>query len=259
MGQNQSFRFHIFQNIHNHGDRTVDSVRGIYFSLFHFSAEAMIRQSANRFPDVFPDRIDDIRTRRRPADTDYISLYTRNRIPFLSYTVIEVTALNQLKSYTITGILFVLILGTLSHFFYEWSNHNFIVGFFMPVSESIWEHMKLIFFPMLLYSIVMIPKLNHTFPCVCSAYFSGLLTGTLLIPVIFYTYTGILGYNLLILDIATFVLCVLTAFYTARHLTLTCRMQRHTVLLSSVVFLTAICFIVFSYCPPGLALFQSAA
>ena len=71
--------------------------------------------------------------------------------------------MKELKSYTIAGIFFVLILGCLSHFFYEWSSNNFIVGLFAPVSESTWEHMKLIFFPMLLYSLVAIPNLKDRY------------------------------------------------------------------------------------------------
>ena len=69
--------------------------------------------------------------------------------------------MKQLKKYTIIGsTFFVLITGTLSHFIYEWSGNNFIVGFFFPVNESTWEHMKLVFFPMFLFSIFMFKRLN---------------------------------------------------------------------------------------------------
>ena len=52
-----------------------------------------------------------------------------------------------LKSYIITGIIFVSIVGTLFHFVYEWSGNNILIGLFTPINESIWEHTKLIFFP----------------------------------------------------------------------------------------------------------------
>ena len=45
---------------------------------------------------------------------------------------------------------FISILGVLLHFTYEWSNDNPAVGLFSAVNESTWEHLKLIFFPMLL-------------------------------------------------------------------------------------------------------------
>ena len=63
------------------------------------------------------------------------------------------TMQKKLLCYTIAGIVFTSILGTLAHFIYEWSNENFLVGLFTPVSESTWEHMKLLFFPMLLYGV----------------------------------------------------------------------------------------------------------
>lgn len=162
--------------------------------------------------------------------------------------------MDKLKSYTFSGILFVLILGSLSHFFYEWSDHNFIIGLFSPVNESVWEHMKLVFFPMLLYSFIAIPKLKGAYPCAASAWLSGILAGTLLIPVIFYTYTTILGYNLLILDIGTFILCVILAFYLAYRLTLSCSMQKYTGFLYIAAALFAVSFMIFSYYPLPLGL-----
>lgn len=163
--------------------------------------------------------------------------------------------MKQLKSYTMAGTIFVLILGTLSHFFFEWSNSSYVVGLFTPVSESTWEHMKLIFFPMLLYSLAMIPKLRRTHPCIFSALPSGILLGTLLIPIIFYTYTGMLGKNFLILDIATFALSTIIAFYAVYRLALSCKMQSYTLLLWAAVGLFTIFFMVFTYYPPDISLF----
>lgn len=163
--------------------------------------------------------------------------------------------MNQLKSYTIIGTIFVIILGTLSHFFFDWSNHNFIVGLFTPVNESTWEHMKLVFFPMLLYFLVMIPTLKRAYPCISSASLSGLLLGTLLIPVIFYTYTGILGQNFLVLDIITFVLSVVIAFYAVYRLAISCRAHSYSLLLCAAVCFFMICFLIFTYDPPGISLF----
>ena len=52
----------------------------------------------------------------------------------------------------ISGFLFTSVLGTLSHFFYEWSGDSTFIGLVCPISESAWEHMKLLFFPALLLS-----------------------------------------------------------------------------------------------------------
>ena len=167
--------------------------------------------------------------------------------------------MNQLKKYAMIGTLFVLFTGTLSHFIYEWSGNNFIVGFFCPVNESTWEHMKLVFFPMLIYSIFMYKKLNEKYPCILSALSLGILIGTFLIPVIFYTYTGILGYNTLTLDIMTFAFSVILAFCLVYKLTLSCRFKSCIPLFCIVVFAVMICFMVFTYLPPQIGLFAVPA
>ena len=157
--------------------------------------------------------------------------------------------------WVIAGIIFVSILGTLSHFTYQWSGKNRIVGFLTPVNESVWEHMKLLFFPMLLYGLLV--QGNQADPCRTAAYCAGLLIGTLLIPVIFYAYTAVLGKNYLPLDILTFLVSVVAAFlfyaYFAAHGTL-CDYDR---ILTAAVFLLLIFFLVFTYFPPHFFLFDS--
>lgn len=163
--------------------------------------------------------------------------------------------MNKLKHYTILGILFVIIAGTLSHFVYEWSGNNFILGFFFPVNESTWEHMKLCFFPMLLYSCFMNRKLKGDYPCVTSSLLFGVLLGTFLIPIIFYTYSGILGQNYIFFDIAIFIISVLLAFIAVYRLSLSCVLDSFLFWLATLAFLTAICFLVFTYYPPCIGLF----
>ena len=58
-----------------------------------------------------------------------------------------------LKKFTLGGILWTLVIGTSSHFFYQWSGENFFVGLVSPVNETVWEHLKLLFFPALLYML----------------------------------------------------------------------------------------------------------
>ena len=56
--------------------------------------------------------------------------------------------------FEIVSTIFIMILGTLLHFTYKWSNNNVIVGTFSAINESTWEHLKLIFFPMLIILII---------------------------------------------------------------------------------------------------------
>lgn len=160
-----------------------------------------------------------------------------------------------LKRNCIIGTLFVIITGTLAHFVYDWSGQNYIAGLFFPVSESTWEHMKLCFFPMLLYSLYMNRTLKDTNPCITSALPAGILAGTFAIPVLFYAYTGILGRNFLPLDIGVFVISVLLAFLAVYKLTLSCKAGRFTAVLRLAVAVLGLCFLWFTYHPPGIGIF----
>ena len=135
--------------------------------------------------------------------------------------------MNQIKQYTIIGILFGLTAGTLSHFLYDWTGNNTIIGLFTPVNESIWEHMKLLFFPMLAYSLLMIIICRRNYPCIIAASCLGILTGTFLIPLLYYSYTFILGKDVFIL------------------FTLVCGLF--------------VCFIIFTYHPPDASIFKDPA
>ena len=77
-----------------------------------------------------------------------------------------------------------------------------------------------------------------------------------MIPVIFYTYTGILGYHIFILDIGTFVLSVLIAFYTVYRLSRICPESECRFLFIFATLLLAAGFIVFSCFPLNLGLFS---
>lgn len=164
--------------------------------------------------------------------------------------------MKHLKRYTIIGIIFVLITGTLAHFLYDWTGNNHIVGLFTPINESIWEHMKLLFFPMLLYSLIMILKFRRKYSCITSALCFGILAGAFLIPLFYYAYTSILGKNIFILDIGTFILSVVIAFWLSYKLTLSCRLEAYTSLLCILVCILFVCFLVFTYNPPDTIIFQ---
>ena len=158
-------------------------------------------------------------------------------------------------SLTTAGILSVALMGTLLHFTYRWSGCNSLIGLMSPVNESVWEHMKLLFFPMLLFGLWSLKGVTD--PCRTSAFHAGLLMGTLLIPVLFYSYTKLLGRNFLVLDIALFYSSVIAAFLIYRRLSGNCLLGKYSHVTSMAVFLLLLCFLLFTYFPPGFSIFQS--
>lgn len=177
-------------------------------------------------------------------------------------------------AYLISGYFFTAILGTLSHFFYEWSGKNALIGLFSPINESTWEHMKLVFFPVLFYTLFLTPLLRllmqkrknsqtastaipkkwdkFTFR---SSLLLGNLLGTLSIPLFFYTYSGILGKNLLFIDILIFLAGLFIAFYFAQKWKNSkfLYVHRRTIYLLTILFIIA--FFVFTFFPPKLTPF----
>lgn len=110
------------------------------------------------------------------------------------------------------GFLFTGVLGTLLHFVYEWSGGSILIAAFSAVNESTWEHMKLLFFPMFLFSVAQVCALGKNYPNFLAVRAISTLAGLLLIPVLFYTYTGALGFHIMWADVAVFFLADLGAF-----------------------------------------------
>lgn len=156
----------------------------------------------------------------------------------------------------ISGFLFTSVLGTLSHFFYEWSGDSTFIGLVCPISESAWEHMKLLFFPALLYCFLFKLIYKNAVPNVSLPLLSGILTGTTLIPVFFYTYSGILGFTVVWIDIAIFYLCTGITFSMASKLYEQKNIARFRFLIYGLTILYSILFFIFTFIQPDIALFQ---
>ena len=58
--------------------------------------------------------------------------------------------------------------GTLLHFLYDWLGEARWIAPFSGVNESTWEHMKLLFWPMLIYAVFQsfFFKGYESFPCI---------------------------------------------------------------------------------------------
>ena len=56
--------------------------------------------------------------------------------------------------YEVVGTLFIIFLGSAFHFTYELSGRVAVIGAFSAVNESVWEHLKLPFWPSLLWMLI---------------------------------------------------------------------------------------------------------
>ena len=151
---------------------------------------------------------------------------------------------------------FIAGAGVLNHFLYSWSGSAF-AAFFCPVNESVWEHLKLLFFPFLFWSLwnYLYKKPNP------SAYFSrrlfAVLCGMLSIITLFYTYTGIIGRNFLPVDILIFLLGVIITLRLISKFTERSFAALSATSVCAVWIALVLCFFIFTCFPPDIPLFFS--
>jgi hypothetical protein len=159
--------------------------------------------------------------------------------------------------YELVGALFIILLGSMLHFTFELSGYNPIVGAFSAVNESVWEHLKLGFWPALLWAIIeywQIKKDANNFFLAKTAVPYAI---TVIIPLIFYSYTSITRESIFIIDIMSFIFAVIIGQYLSykllTHKQLPPNLEK--IALAALLLLAAT-FIVFTFYPPQLPAFQ---
>ena len=157
----------------------------------------------------------------------------------------------QLMGFAVTSLG-----GTLLHFLYEWLGKAVWIAPFSGVNESTWEHMKLLFWPMLLFAAAesFFFRDREEFWCVK---LRGILLGLLLIPVIFYTYNGVIGRSPDWINIAIFFISAATVYiYETRQFyrgTVACKSPKLAIGILAVI---ALLFGLFTFIPPELGIFK---
>lgn len=164
----------------------------------------------------------------------------------------------RLFYWELTGFLFTGALGMALRFVYDWSGRNPAAAFFSSVNDSTWEHMKLLFVPVFLLSVVQVGVLGRDFPHLLWCRALSVLAGLTLIPVLFYTYTGVLGVHAAWADAAVFYLADGGMFALDGWLL---HRGRRVVLWRQVAGLAVLwalmfCFVWCTFRPPHIALWQ---
>lgn len=118
-----------------------------------------------------------------------------------------------IKKFCIYGALFAILFSPILHFLYSWSGDNFFIGLCAPINESPWEHMKLVFTPLVIFAFIEYAALGNKVKNYCFALFKEICIAIVFILFVFYTYTTIIGHSILILDILSYVLAIILAKY----------------------------------------------
>ena len=149
------------------------------------------------------------------------------------------------------------LLGTLLHFLYDWLGRSALVAPFSGTNESTFEHMKLLFWPMLLFAVIE-SFFFREYEGFWQIKARGGLVGLSLIPIIFYTYNGVIGKSPDFVNIAIFFVCAAFAYcYETKLLNKDSAYKqggenRAKLLLVFV----ALAFVIFTFKTPRIALFM---
>jgi hypothetical protein len=152
---------------------------------------------------------------------------------------------------------FIIFLGSALHFTFELSGGNPVVGAFSAVNESVWEHLKLVFWPALLLMLIEYVRLRKAADNFALAKTVGVYLAIITIPILFYSYTAITGKSIFLIDISTFVVAVIigqvSSYKLLTHKKLSENLNRISL---GLLILLGVAFVLFTFYPPQLSVFM---
>ena len=157
----------------------------------------------------------------------------------------------QLMGFAVTSFL-----GTILHFLYEWLGEATWISPFSGVNESVWEHMKLLYVPWLVFALFQ-SRFFRDYRGFWWVKLVGMAVGLWLIPALYYTYNGAFGQSPDWLNIALFFVAAAVTFWVEHRLFRRGVFARWSGALPfGLVALMGALFVVFTFLPPKVPLFR---
>ncbi len=163
---------------------------------------------------------------------------------------------NSYSKLALGGSIFAIVLGSLLHFVFEWSGNSPFIAPIAAVNESTWEHIKLGFWPLLIWAFIeyyFFKVRNENFVIAKAV---TIAVYCISIPTLFYLYTAALGENYFLLDISTFVISILLGQYAGYRIL---KIDKNLNLEKTGVFIILallFAFFYFTFYPPENILFR---
>ncbi len=161
----------------------------------------------------------------------------------------------KITIWQIAGFLFTGLSGILLHFLYDLTGESPFAAFFSAVNESTWEHMKILFFPMFFVALIQSRFFEKIEQFWCIKFY-GILTGLVLIPVLFYTINGAFGPTPDFINIGIFYIAAAACYFLEWMLFKKGNGRcEHPCLALLVLAVVAVVFALFTFYPPRIPLF----
>ena len=170
-------------------------------------------------------------------------------------------SLSHPEKWIVIGIPILFIIGSITHFLYNILGESPIAGLFAPVNESIWEHSKMVLWPVILWWSLYYCFRGNQYGIDKNKWFGSallaLLTSLVAMPLLYYFYTGAFGVELLWVDILILLLALLfgqlLGLHTYRH-----SKGINANLVIIIFVMLVLLFMLFTFFPPHIPWFQDS-
>ena len=143
------------------------------------------------------------------------------------------------------------------HFAFDLSGNWKPLALIAAVNESVWEHLKLAFWPALFYAIFEFKYLKKSAENFIIAKTVSIYLMPIVIMALFYSYTAILGHGVFIIDILIFVIAVvigqLVSYKLLTHAKLPQSLDKFAL---AFLVLLIVLFSLFTFYAPHLPIFK---
>lgn len=163
----------------------------------------------------------------------------------------------KLLIYEGLGVIFSLLCGTFLHYTYALSSENAIISFFSATNESVWEHLKLLFFPTFLYTVIEYFYIGKRYNGFLITKTLAVLIGLLFTVAAYYTYSGAIGKNIGVVNILIFIFsCLICYAFSYFKLLKNSPKTKYANAYGTAIFvILVLLFILFTLTPPQIPLF----
>lgn len=164
------------------------------------------------------------------------------------------------RRWGLLGLIVVCFLSIPLHFFYDWTGENTFIGLFAPINESIWEHLKLVFWPLLVWwtvGFIFYKKEGLSFNKWFTAAAAAIFLSMFVIVAWYYIWKGALAVESTAVDLSALFIAVSIGQLVAIHVyrVITPR-TLYMVLALLFIAVTGAAFIGFTLAPPDFPIFM---
>jgi len=165
----------------------------------------------------------------------------------------------EILRWEMLGVGFIILLGSFLHFVFDLLGRWPPAALVAAVNESVWEHLKLAFWPALLYALLEWPFFRRRVPHFWPAKAAGICIMPAIVVAGFYGYTALAGRHIFWIDISLFVIAAFAGQRISAALLLRDSFAPAVrIAAGALLVLMIAAFSLGTYFPPSLPLFRES-